>query len=358
MALAMVLAARRPRVKPAVLAIALCACLAPTVASLRDLPSLGRVRQEYVSRHWQWAGLEQVLHEQRGLLRRPTPEELMYGGVSAPLDIRIGTLLMPVAVPRTALRLIGDVLFEPIAAVLAALGIAIACVRRRDRLYAGALGFLGAALLPSLAGSQYDRVSLTRAILLPVSVAAFAAIAFDAVAKKLLPARRHASAAAVLAALIAVSGVAVFDGVNPGILGASAMELALEASAGAERAVVVTRKGRPETEWLHVERIAEYLPPRRLAVVHFAAEADLATAPATDAQALLWSPGMEEDTHLSRTLCATIPSVTLYEVRSRSGLARLYAAARDGSTWRPPLERSRWTASDCAAGLATAAQRR
>jgi hypothetical protein len=358
MALAIVLALRRPRIEPALAAIALCAFLAPTVPSLGDLPSVGQVRQQYVSRHWQWAGLEQVLHEQRGLLGRPTPDELMYGGVSAPLDVRIGTLLMPFAVPRTALRLIGDVLFEPLTAALAALGIAIACVRRREAFCTAAIGFLVAALLPSLAGSQYDRISMTRAILLPVSLAVFAAFAFDALAKAYLPGRRYAAGAAVLAALIVVSGVAIFDGVNPRILGVSAMELALETNAASARAVVVTRKGNMNADWLHVERIAEYLPAQRLPVVHFAAETDLTAAPAADAQAFLWSPGMEEDTQLSRTICTVMPSAALYEVRSRSGLARLYAAARDAKTWRPSIERSRWTASDCAGGLPAAARPR
>jgi hypothetical protein len=79
----------------------------------------------------------------------------MYAGVRGPFDIQLATLLMPFAVPRTALRLTGDVLVEPVSAALAAIGIAIALFRaRRDRLSATAIAVLAVALLPSFAGSH------------------------------------------------------------------------------------------------------------------------------------------------------------------------------------------------------------
>jgi hypothetical protein len=355
-AVAILLALERPRVRPGALAIALCGFLMPTVPGVRQLPSVDQMRQNYVSRHWQWAGLEDVLHEQRGLLRHPTPDELMYTGVAAPLDIQLGTLLMPFAVPRTALRLIGDVLLEPFSTALAATGLAIAFVRgRRDRLSAAGIAVLAAALLPSFAGSQYDRISLTRAILLPVSMGAFAALAFHALARTLVAERHYARAAALLAAMIALSGCAIFDAVNPRILGASAMELALEATGTSEHPpTVVIAHNVADTDWLHVERIAAYVPSRRLMVARFAEKTDLATPPADGAEVFLWSPRVEEDTGFSRAICATMPSATLYVLRSRSGLSRLYAAARDATTWLPSIDPTRVTTSACGSGFTAA----
>jgi hypothetical protein len=185
-----------------------------------------------------------------------------------------------------------------------------------------------------------------------VSLGVFTALAFHCLAKTLLPSAYYAPAAVVLGAAIAVSGCTLFDVVTPRILGASATELALEASAGSAAApVLLAGKEKTDADWLHVERIAQFVPARPLEVAHFADDADLVTPPASTAQALLWSPGIEEDAGVSRTLCQVMPSATLYELRSRSGLSRLYAAVRDGSSWQPRIEEYRRTVADCRSGL-------
>jgi hypothetical protein len=161
---------------------------------------------------------------------------------------------------------------------------------------------------------------------------------------------RRGPAAIALAAAIAASGSVIFDVVNPRILATSAMELALEAARGGDARpplAVLSGKDKRERDWLHVERIARYAAAPPLDVVRFAGIDDLAAPPAGSAQVLLWSPGIDEDAGVSRAVCEAMPSAKLYELRSASGLSRLYAAARDASVWRPPLPVTRWSVRAC-----------
>ena len=75
----------------------------------------------------------------------------------------------------------------------------------------------------------------------------------------------------------------------------------------------------------------------------------LLAAAAAEAHFKLVEPAswIEEDERVRRALCDEMPAATLYEIRSRSGLSRLYAAARDGNAWKPNLPPVRWSASEC-----------
>ena len=88
----------------------------------------------------------------------------------------LASLLSPFASSRTALRLWGDVVYEPVGAALAAIGVAI-CLRHawRQRVAALPLALLLATLTPGFISST-DQPSLLRIMGAPVAVALLAAV--------------------------------------------------------------------------------------------------------------------------------------------------------------------------------------
>jgi hypothetical protein len=278
-----------------------------------------------------------VLLGQRSPWEPPDAADLWYAGRPGPLDVPLGALLAPWATPRTALRLWGDVYLEPLSSALALLAIVV-CVRalRRERAAALPLLLLAVAVAPGFT-SAYDRASLTRAIAVPVAIALLAGAGFEALRARLRLAR-PGRVAALACAAVALSGVFLFDRLNPRIVPASSNGIALrvlEAGAPSGGALLLA----PEFDWLHVERIARWAPRRPLPSRRYDGPESLLAAPSGDAPAaevLFYSPALEVDQRIEHALCARWPGAALYRFSDRSGLSKVLAARPEGAGgWTP-----------------------
>jgi hypothetical protein len=167
-ALALWSARRPPRVPWPMLTVAVLGFAATIWPGLPSPQALGSMRQAYARAANPWRPLE------RGVLGQLSPDDagqLKDTAHSGPLDIALGTILTPMAIPRTAIRLWGDALFDPLGTGLA-LSAILACglAVRRSAVARLLLAVLLAALVPGLI-SSYDRPSLTRMSIAPVAIA-------------------------------------------------------------------------------------------------------------------------------------------------------------------------------------------
>lgn len=350
-AVAAIVALLRPRMPWTALATAAAGFSAAVIPSLPSLEAAQTMSARLLYRSWQWAGTENLLLGQHSPFADPTVNALMKAGRVELFDLPLGGLLMPFATPRTALRLCGDTMIEPLGAALAAVGLAV-CLRHLTRHGAFAiLTFWVLALLPAAVTSQYDRVSLTRSIALPVAVALLAAVGFETVRRALVDRRRQMAMAAAAVISSAVSGLVLFDVVNPRILRASWLEIVAETTAATDDrqpAVVLDYREQAETTYLHVGRIAHEVPSPPLPTQGFDGAASLETVAAEGRETtLFWSPGLEEHAGVAAAVCGRWPQAQLYTLGSRSMLSRAWAARPAGGDWRPPLPGWRWSQYDC-----------
>ncbi|HYB99094.1 MAG TPA: hypothetical protein VEC57_08140 [Candidatus Limnocylindrales bacterium] len=317
---------------------------AAVIPALPSLETLQAMNAEYLVRNWQWAGAEAVLLGQRSAHRVPDIAALIAGGRAGPFDIAIGGLLMPFAVPRTAMRLCGDALFDPLGTTLAAVGLAACALRWRRRGPMLALLAFALAFLPAAASSSTDRISLTRAIATPVMLAVLAGAGFQ-VLRTALAAPRALAAAVVV--LVAGGGALLFDEVTPRLVAASAIELhveSLQENADASRALLLAQ----EADWYHEVEIAAYLPAKPLRVLVYDPETLAREQIGSRGELLMWSPALEEEVRIGRNLCPSFPQAALYVLEDRAGLGRAFAADLSGPAWTPSLPPSRWKRLTCA----------
>lgn len=270
--------------------------------------------------------------------------------VSRPLDIVAGAALLPFANPRTAIRLWGDAIFDPIGAVLVAVGLVV-CLRaaRRSPGARWLLLFSLAALCPAFV-SPVDRVDIVHAVTIPVPVALLAAVGFAAVRRQIDWGRWRRGLATGVAIAIAIGGTLLFDVVNPRILAASSMGIlfrVLPADA-ADRVVVLDYP--PEhgidVRWLFTGAMTALGGPRPVGYLAYGGGALPAEGLAADGRDIVvWSPGLEQDLGVRDAVCAAWPGAALLEIWDRTGLSRVHAAFRDGAAWQPAA--ARWRREEC-----------
>jgi hypothetical protein len=254
-------------------------------------------------------------------------------------------VLAPFAIPRTPLRLWGDSLLDPIGVALVALGLAACLWRiRKDRRAIFALALMAVSISPGLV-SGYDRTSLHRMVAGPVVWSMFAAIGYVALWRA--PSR---SAAALLASTIALGGTLLFDIVNPRIVPASWMSIALEANAGTAGGgkVIFLDHGRPSRQrWLHVETIGRHLAQPPIESRTFVQASDLDDIAAAGVSALYWSPALEADFQVRDAVCARWPEARAYVLSDAAGVSEAWTAQVGGMQVPPSLPPSRWAAQGC-----------
>jgi hypothetical protein len=249
----------RPRPSRLACAVALLLFFAAAWPGLPGVSDLHQMSADYVERQGQWTTLEAMLLGQRSpfapVLVDGEITPIWVAGRRAWIDVPLGSLLAPFAVPRSAFRLWGDALFDPLGAGLAAVGLA-SCVRwtRRSLGARMLLGLLVVAVVPATVASAYDRASLTRNLLLPVAIALLAGAGFAGMQRSLLGDRSRRIAAAAVVAAIFASGALLFDSINPRILPASSLGLSVEAigAAAPPRGPARRAKRRPAARrWEH-----------------------------------------------------------------------------------------------------------
>ena len=180
----------RSRPPVPVVAAALVCFAASALPGLPDLKTIAEMLNRYVQTHGQWIGLEQLLLAQRPAESAEAVQALWTTGYRGPLDVALGALLSPFAVPRTPLRMLADCFTDPFGACLAAFGIAV-CLRqaRRSGTARLLLAILFLGVLPGALTSAYDRASLTRNLGAPMAVALLAALGAESVRPRLATAR-------------------------------------------------------------------------------------------------------------------------------------------------------------------------
>jgi hypothetical protein len=228
---------------------------------------------------------------------------------------------------------------------------------------AAAIGLLVAGLAQGFT-AQGDAVSHTRIAPTLVLMALLAALGFESLRRALAAARPAGVAAATAAAAVALSGLVLFLRITPAIEPSSWLAISLEAlrtrrpnadavflEHGDPRrfAAAGPARGRvPHTlTWLFVEPIARLLPARPMAT-RTVAELER-IEPGAAAPLYVWSPALEEDAAVSRTICARWPDAALYTLHDRPRLFHALAAAPAGPRWEPALPPGRWSMRRCPA---------
>jgi hypothetical protein len=290
----------------------------------------------------QWAAVESVLF---GLVRPSLTEFGLHAGAPQPFDVPVGGLLAPFAIARTSARLWGDVLFEPLATVLASIGLVWSLLAARRSTTARVLLVLFAVcLLPGLV-STYDRPSLSRLVVLPLPMALLAGLAWQGLWRWIAGRRAAQTAALVPAAVIALSGIVLFDFINPRILGSSALTITFEMlrrdDSSCHRAVVLLPS---EFRGWGLDLFVENIPSCDRDVA--AARAERLARPAelgphaelpsdlSPLELIFWMPGHEEDHRIAAQICRRWPGARLYVLRDRAGLFTTFAADPRGE-WQP-----------------------
>jgi hypothetical protein len=335
----------------------LAAAAVATAAAWVAMPTPGTLERmvgAYAATYGEWEGLESALLGQTSAFDVVRAwQEPLRGSY----DIVAAGLLAPFAVARTPMRGWADSLFDPIGAVLLAIGLAMAL---RSSLRSGRsrwlIAFFAATLLPGLV-SSFDRPSITRMGTLLLSAALLASLGAQALLAGVAPRRRVAAVGALVAG-IAVGGATLFFVVNPGVLRASSLAIAIEAVT--ERpdgsTVVLDYPSQLDVGWLHTARIAEQLGRPPIAAMPIDALARITARVDADpggTHVLLWSPALEADRGVARMLCQRWPSAGLFLLEDRTGLSHAWAARIGPGNWTPTLPASRWAARSCAEALTT-----
>ncbi len=299
--------------------------------------------------HFRWDGRISVIDA--GLLGQiPVAETpaAYEGVVQRPLDVVVSALLAPFANPRVAIRLWGDVLFDPVGVVLLAVGLAV-CLRslRHSTLARVLLAAYAIVLAPAFV-SPVDVANVAYAVVLPVVAALLAA----AGARALRPSR--AGTAALVAAIV-IGGSLLFDVVNRRVLPASSFGIMFDVTetAALDRVVVLGYGPgfvRP-TKTLFTGPITAFAGRRPVGYLEW----DAGPLPVGDLAAerrdlLFWSHGFDRDVAVVDAICATWPQATLYDIVDRAGLGRVHAARVSDLPWEPHAGAERWTTRRCREG--------
>jgi hypothetical protein len=342
--------ASRSRVQALALITALCSFSAAALPAMPGMDGLRHAARTYSGARQQWAGMEAAA---LGQVEPRRSEFHLHAGRPGPLDVPLGTLLAPVAFPRTSLRMLGDALFDPLGSALALLGVAV-CWRWRHYGWARVLlGLLAITLLPGMT-SSYDRPSITRMSNLAVPITLLAAAGFEALRCAVAPRARAVAALAI--AVIIAGGWLLHAHVTPRILPRSALNIALAAMGGeaARRAVfIVPGWGDPLSSGL----FAAQVPARPLPTLAYREPGVLQANGAPAAELFFWAPGYEDEAAVSRAICQRWPGAALYVLADEARIGAVFAASPQGPQWKPALAPSQWRVLRCDETLDTEGSR-
>lgn len=332
--------------------VVMIAAVVPSVPAF--IEALGLMQQTYMANQRPWAALEAGLFGQMALAEILALNENRMSSLDVPwYRIALGAIVAPFAIPRTALRSWGDMLFDPLGTALAAVGLGL-CLRwaGRDRLALGCCALLLLAIVPGALGSSYDRTSATRMIYLPVPMAFLAAIGLEGLLSVGVRSRvrRWIRLSAVLA--VVAGGTYLFDFVNPRILAQSAMGLALRAIDGNQprRGALWLRSPYEHDDKATNALILSEAGRSPLPRLSFEGPGSLSKPDATRssfASVVFWSPGLEADAGVTRAICEHWSEATLYVIHDPVGQSRVHAAVLDDSNWIPELPSHRWERRKC-----------
>jgi len=342
--------ARRQRIAAAPLGIAILTALAIAYPSLPRLGQIEQIRASYLDRFQPWGHTEAWLFGQRHISRdlgAPRSDEAMRRVSSALEDhekpqseMAMGALLSPIAIPRNALRLCGDVLLEPITAALGCFGLLLLIGRPPAGGTRLPLAFAAIAILPALS-TAYDRPSLIRMIGIIPAWSLLAAVAFA----RLSAMRTNRSTAAAIGAALAIaaSGGLLFDRVNPRILAQSWVTVAIDASSAYTlRSVLFEGTELDPYPWMYTAGIGRLLLPERIAVVPIDSPESVRRALRGQPESLyFWSPALEEAADLRAQVCAERPDARMFLLRDHAGLSSAWSATTDPA-WQPALAAGQW----------------
>jgi hypothetical protein len=341
----------RPRLPRTVVAAAGLSLLAAVLPSAPGPQTLRAMASVYVATQGQYEILEETVMGQR-----PTTSGARAGWLDTrppgPLDVPVGALLSPFAAARSALRLYGDVAYDPVGAALAGVGLLLSL--------RFAAGNGGAALLPALLlaalltgfVSSGDRPSLMRTYGAMVPLALLAAAGLAGVRSAVRHPRARRLLAPLAVAAIVAGGSVLFDVVNPRILRWSSLALMADAVDEPDLVrTVLVHDMRTFATWLQLGEIATHVPARPVPVVTLGDLTGAEGAPAAGAprhDVLFWSPATEEIAGMAGLVCARWPAATLFAVTDPAGLSRVHAAHVAGAPWRPALPAAQWRPAACA----------
>lgn len=336
--------------------VAILSGAAAIVPSLPTPATFVEMAQQYTFGRIELAGIVRILFGQE------TPfavGEVFKAGQPGPLDLPIGALLTPFAIARTPMRLWGDVLFDPVGTALFAIGLALCLrhgLRHRAAILLGVL--LGIQLLQGFAATG-DAVSHTRLAPALVPMALLSGLAFETLRRSFADPWHPLGPTIATVAAIALSGILIFTRVTPAILPASSLAISLDAlgtwDPNADAVFLehdpprAPKPGDPITlRWLYVAPIARLLPSRPLptrTASQLPHEELSAAGPLP--RLYLWSPALQQDANVSKTICGRWPGAALYTLFDEPKLYRALAAAPGGDHWRPRLATDRWTVAPC-----------
>jgi len=340
----------RPRLPRAVVATACLSLLAAVLPSAPGPQTLREMASVYVATQGQYEILEETVMGQR-----PTTSGARTGWLETrppgPVDVPVGAVLSPFATARSAMRLRGDVAYDPVGAALAAVGLFV-CLRFAGR--DGAAALLPVLLLATLITgfvSSGDRPSLMRTYGAMVPLALLAATGFAGVRDAVRDPRLRRRLAPLAVAAVVVAGTVLFDVVNPRILRWSSLALMADAVDEPDLArTVLVHDMRTFATWLQLGEIATHVPARPIPVVTLGDLTDDGGGAAGGAprhDVLFWSPATEEMAGMTRLVCTRWPAATLFAVTDPAGLSRVHAAHVAGATWRPALPAAQWRPAAC-----------
>ncbi len=356
-ALALGSALRSPRLPTVAIVAAACTVAAGVLPGAETFARLPGIARAYARGNAVWVGDEMSAFGQVSPLRS---EYMVEVGAPGRLDIPVAAVLAPFAVPRTGMRLVGDTLFDPLTACLAAIGIALCLGALRTSVAARVtLLLLATAIVPAFT-STADRVSFIRLLALPAPMALLAAIGFTALQRR-FAAANAASLAALATLVIAGSGLFLFVTVTPRLIAApwgGIVVQALEGNVPHGGALALDHRDPNGFPAWYLNAVLSEIPSRPVAVRPYTGPLVLQATPedaAPAAELMLWSPGVEEDEGVSAAVCAQWPDAALYTLVDAAGISRVYAARPQGRGWIPRLPEAQWSVAACGTVLPTEA---
>jgi len=271
------------------------------------------------------------------------------------LDLLVSGALLPFAARRMSVRLVGDVLFEPISTCILAVGLlALLGTARSDRASRALLGFTVVGLAPAALTSALPRLSFYRAIQLVALVPLIIGFGAVTIRTSLRNVRIVNGVVTALVVLILGSGWVIFDHINPRILPASAAALLAEVLDGVppdRRAMVLDYPGEHGAVGFHALPYADVMrhlpiPPVRTVALSGAASL-LGTDGRPAAEIIAWPPSIEADANAAAAVCRLAPGARLLVVFDRPKTSKVVVAVLDPRGWTPSVSTDRLLRFHC-----------
>lgn len=325
--LGLIAVAWRRRLPPLVVATAALAASAVVLPGLPSMVALREIVDFYAVTSGQWSTLEAASF---GWLNPERVRLQLVAGWSGRFDPLLASLTLPFAAPRTAMRVLGDVLYDPTGTVFATIGM-FACLFAARPLPLALLGLLGLSLAAGLLPG-YDRVSAMRLILLPLPMTLLACIGFLTLRRVLTAGAATTRAGLACALLIALGGTWLGRVVQPSVLAQSVVGMVLEVeAANPDRASLALLPRGVDMSGGTV--FLDQIP--RQPVAWLAYDGSIELPPVAETTIWLWPPAVEERSPVAAIACQR--GAQLVELVDRSRSSRLYAAHFTAATnWRIP----------------------